>query len=447
MPDPVAFMVMPFDRKKTERTDQGVPSEVDFDALWGQVYHPVLQRMGYQPVRADGDTGAMIILEMIQRLAVADLVVADVTLPNANVYYEVGIRHAAQRKGSILVAADWAKPVFDLQQMRQLRFPLADGEVGRPAAKAARAKLRAGLPALVDGTSPVFDAIPGFPQPDPVRLSAFRDTIDDLAAFDAAVKAARLAPAGERRAKAMEVHARFGSRKVVREAVVLALIRLLRDLVDWPNTLRYIESLPDRIASHPLVVEQRCLALSNTGEPVAAAAQLETLIATEGGTSERYGLLGGRYKALVRSTEHPRDRTRYLNLAIQSYERGMQIDLNDYYPSSNLARLYRQRGAPGDEESAMQALVVTAAACKRAIALGSADEWVRPTLLGSAFDRGDAAEAETLLDQIEREGADGWKLDTTVNDLGPAAARPPDAAVRERLERVVGRLRELRGGT
>jgi len=33
------------------------------------------------------------------------------------------------------------------------------------------------------------------------------------------------------------------------------------------------------------------------------------------------------------------------------------------------------------------------AACRRALARGTADEWVRPTLLGLAFDRGDVAEA------------------------------------------------------
>jgi hypothetical protein len=34
---------------------------------------------------------------MIERLAISDLVLADVSIPNGNAYYEVGIRHAAQR--------------------------------------------------------------------------------------------------------------------------------------------------------------------------------------------------------------------------------------------------------------------------------------------------------------------------------------------------------------
>src|SRR5262249_55354403 len=137
---PIAFVIMPFGVKPTGQTENGVPAKVDFDELWTRVYEPILSR-DYLAVRADRDVGALIINEMIQRLTIADLVVADITLPNANVYYEIGVRHAARRDGCVLVAAEWARPVFDLAQIRQLRFPLADGTVGNEAAAAATAIL------------------------------------------------------------------------------------------------------------------------------------------------------------------------------------------------------------------------------------------------------------------------------------------------------------------
>jgi hypothetical protein len=60
------------------------------------------------------DTGGLIVGQMLERLYFADLVLADMTIPNGNVYYEVGIRHAAQKTGCVLLAADWSKQLFDV---------------------------------------------------------------------------------------------------------------------------------------------------------------------------------------------------------------------------------------------------------------------------------------------------------------------------------------------
>jgi len=172
----IAFLVMPFGRKHTGLRRAGVPSEVDFDALWDKVYEPLLTDLGYRAVRADRDAGALIVSQMVQRLVLADLIVADVTLANANVYYEVGVRHAAGPVGCVLTSAEWAEPVFDLAQMRQVRYPLGDGGIDDATAAAARQALGANLESLSRGRSPVFDAVPGYPgNEDPSRLSAFED--------------------------------------------------------------------------------------------------------------------------------------------------------------------------------------------------------------------------------------------------------------------------------
>jgi tetratricopeptide (TPR) repeat protein len=442
MPAPIAFVVMPFDTKPTGRSEPDVPPEVDFDALWYRVYRPLLADMGYEAVRADRDVGALIISEMIQRLALADLVVADVSLPNANVYYEIGVRHAAKRVGCVLVAADWAKPVFDLAQIRQLRFPLADGKIGEEAATAARAALSDGLGPLIDGSSPVFDAVEGFPDTSPERASAFREQVAQLSAFNADVRAARIAPAGQKRAKALEVFERHGRTRAIQEAVALELLGLLRDLVGWKETLDYIDTLPPKVAQHPLVLEQRALALAKAGDPEESAGRLEELIGSQGGTPERYGLLGGRYKELYRRATAESDRGRYLELAIDAYEHGMLLDLNSYYNASNLARLYRDRAEPGDDERAAETQLVTMRACNRVIELGIADEWARPTLLGCAFDRRDVEGARRLLKDVRREGAGSWKLQTTLADLEDDLADQPDDDVRRQLDEVLDGLRQ-----
>jgi hypothetical protein len=446
MPDPIAFMVMPFGRRPTGRSETGVPPEVDFDRLWFNVYRPTLSELGYRPVRADSDVGSLIITDMIQRLVLGDLVVADLTLPNANVYYEVGVRHAARQTGCVLTAADWAKPVFDLAQLRQVRFPLADGLVDDPSAAKARAPLAEGLRLLADSDSPVFAGVPGYPgESDPQRAAAFADLAEELMSFDTDVREAYRAPQAQQRARASAVLERYGRKSAVREADALLLLRMLRDLVDWNAVLAYIATLPRHIARHPLVMEQQCLAMAKDGAAGGAgraAAQLEILIERYGETSERLGLLGGRYKQLASDASDEAERRRYLGRAIDSYARGMMVDLNDYYPTSNLPRLYRRRGEEGDEALASEAEVVTRAACLRALARGTADEWVRPTLLGLAFDRGDVAEAQRLLREVAAEGPAAWQIAATVSDL-QGSVNAHGEKVQRQLNEVLAALRKL----
>jgi len=448
MADTVAFMVMPFENKPTGKSGERVPDAVDFDKLWYRVHKPVLEELGYQAVRADADVGAFVIAEMIQRLAVADLVLADISLANANVYYEVGVRQAAKESGCVLVAADWADPVFDLKQLRRLQYPLTDGAVGKRAAERAKKVLRAGLVQLVKGRSPVFDAVPGYPTDiDASKLPVFQDLVDTLSSFDAELEAVRETPGKKaREERTRQLQASHGGTPVVREAAVLAMLRLVRDNLDWPDVVAYVDSLPDQLRRSPLVMEQRLLALAKQkekGDPAGAAAALKKLIRDVGPTSERWGLLGGRYKQLRDAATTKAERERYLDLAIEAYEQGMRLDLNDYYPTSNLPRLYRSRGRDGDEQKAVVAAMVTVAACHRSIDLRNDNEWTRQTLLGAAFDTGDVEAARTLLPDIQKDGAVTWQLQATLSDLEVSLDLQQDPEVKRGLGETIEELREL----
>jgi hypothetical protein len=56
-------------------------------------------------------------------------------------------------------------------------------------------------------------------------------------------------------------------------------------------------------------------------------------------------------------------------------------------------------------------------ACERARAKGGKDPWLKPTLLGAAFDAGDVARAKQLEKDVRREGAAAWQLESTLGDL------------------------------
>jgi tetratricopeptide (TPR) repeat protein len=446
MPKPICFMVMPFGVKPVLPPVDNAPAKIDFDALWNRAYRPVIEQLGYEPVRADQDTGASIILEMLERLFFSDLVVADMTIPNGNVYYEIGIRHASRETGCVLVSADWAMPLFDTAQMRRLTFPLPEGAVTEDSAARVRAALVAGANALAAGASPMFQHLPGFPDPrkvDPGRASAIRKQLDLLAAFQARVREARLVgDKARRREIALALLAEHPAGKPISQAVALELVALLRDVVGWSETIVYIDALPPEIRDLGALREQRSLALSKSGDHEQAIAALESLIAQRGDSSERQGLIGGRYKKLAdQARKEGRDMAArdHLDRAIEHYECGMRRDLNDFYPSSNLPALYRERGEEGDDRRATMAAHVARLACER----DSANEWSKPTLLTLAFFDQDLPRAREYAREVRRAGPQAWKLDTTLDTLERLVRQTADEAKRKALEVILAELKAL----
>jgi tetratricopeptide (TPR) repeat protein len=443
---PVCFMIMPYGRKPTQAEAGRGPAEIDFNALWDRGYVPTIKALGYEPVRADQDTGGLIVSQMLERIYFADLVLADMTIPNGNVYYEVGIRHAAQKTGCVLLAADWSKQLFDVVQMRTIRYPLAEGNITEATAAAFQTAIEDHIKSLCVGISPMHQSIPGYPSNvDPRKATTTRDQMAALAAFQTEVRAVRAAPSKERMQRAQELIARKGSPPAT-YPMARALLMLLRDSAstaeNWTVVLDFVRKLQSQFADEPEIQENRAFAAAQAGNDVQAVAELETLIDLIGPTPERLGLLAGRYKRLANAAAASEaERRQALEKAIVYYEQGMELDLNAYYCSSNLPRLYRKRAKPGDDERAQTVLRLAIAACERARRLQVADEWVRPTLLGAAFDLGDPDKAEELADAIIAEGAPKWKVSSVLRDLEDSVVEVRDPAKRARLSTIIDRIK------
>jgi len=436
---PICFMIMPYATKVTgAAAGSGAPDKVNFDRLWDAALRPAIDQAGYEPVRANEDIGALIIEEMIERLAISDLVLADVSIPNGNVYYEVGIRHAAQKSGCIMTAADWAKPLFDVNQMRQIRYPLPAESISDETAAEIIKIVTAAIPVMSAGDSPFYQVFPKYPNYDPARATAFRQSLEDLSRFQADIIAARSATGEQCRIRALELRKRYYSGGPVQKAVAIELLYTLRDCTDWDTTRQFIDTLPDDLRNSALVKEQRALALSKSGDHDTAIGALRELILNSGDSSERRGLLGGRYKKKWAASKNAAD----LDRAILEYETGMKLDLNDYYPASNLGRLYRTRKRKGDEDKARISAAVTLTACERARLRKSEDEWLNPTLLGAAFDAGDADKAQELAEQVRTDGPSAWKLQTTLDDCKTSSGLYEEPR-RGELLKIVAMLEEM----
>jgi hypothetical protein len=444
IPNRICFMVMPFGEKKTALHRKSIPRSIDFDVLWKRMLEPLIRDIGYEPVRADADLGASIIREMIERLALSDLVLADMTLPNANVFYEVGIRHAARETGCVLLAANWTEQPFDTQAMRFEPYALTESKISEAQAGENRRLLSPRIKLLAESKTPCFE-MEGFPNLPVERAQAFREWLARMSAVNAKIAVLRSEPPSEaRRDRAMALVKECSQGGEIPQIVAFELLKLLRDTVGWKETIVFIDTLPPSVSSRPVFAEQRALAQSKNGSHLEAIAGLEALIKLAGSSPERQGLVGGRYKKLWRETRaaNPPRAEEYLDAAIEHYESGRILDLNDYYASSNLPLLLNTRNAPGDRENALRIAAGVVAACERAIDLKIADEWVYPTLLGAAFAAADVAKARELARKVRNAPKD-WKLETALDDLRDIVALLPEGEPKQELAKIETSLRSL----
>ena len=217
----------------------------------------------------------------------------------------------------------------------------------------------------------------------------------------------------------------------------MELLSLLRDAREWQTALTFADELPERTKTLPTARELRALFLSKLNKHQDAIVMLEGLIATEGDSSERRGLLGGRYKALYDASQDPEPRQQFLNQAILQYERGMQLDLNDYYPSSNLPRLYRERGGKGDEKRATSSAGVAILACERSRARNPQDPWAFLTGCGRFGFR------QEIPDEIKRAGTTAFPVSATLPDLRRSLGLLKDAKKSLALAGIVKEVQQM----
>jgi len=110
------FVIMPFGKK-------GTPDFTKNLKIYQQMIKPVLQECGYKAIRADElEHMGNITRDIIELLHSADLVVADLSGKNANVFYELGVRHTLFKCGTIPIIRDGEVPPFDIANYRAIFY-------------------------------------------------------------------------------------------------------------------------------------------------------------------------------------------------------------------------------------------------------------------------------------------------------------------------------------
>jgi hypothetical protein len=142
----------------------------------------------YDVVRADKiATPGMIDAQIINHLLEDDLVIADMTFQNANVFYEIGIRHMVSQKPIIHMLREPGEIPFDVAPFRTIRYSLERPENLQAARTALFAQVQA-----IEGPNFVPDnpvtRARGSVQLDETATPKDRLILDRLAAIEASVQ-------------------------------------------------------------------------------------------------------------------------------------------------------------------------------------------------------------------------------------------------------------------
>jgi tetratricopeptide (TPR) repeat protein len=193
---PHAFVAMPFGIKSGA---DGQP--IDFNRVYREFIAPALDAAGLESFRADQEIRAGDIrTDMFQELLVADLVLADLSIDNPNVWYELGVRHALRARGVVIVSGGQTPTAFDLYTDRKLRYGLKDGGPDPATVDDDKRKLTEMIKATMESwhgrkVSPVYNLMPNLHEPDwkSLRIGDVREFWERHDAWDNRLGLARRA--------------------------------------------------------------------------------------------------------------------------------------------------------------------------------------------------------------------------------------------------------------
>lgn len=113
--DKVCFIITPIGKEGTEVRKNA-------DEVLEYIINPVCESFGYSVVRADKMSNSGLITKaIIEQIISSDLVIADLTGSNPNVFYELAIRHS-YRKPAIQMIKGAMEIPFDIANMRTISY-------------------------------------------------------------------------------------------------------------------------------------------------------------------------------------------------------------------------------------------------------------------------------------------------------------------------------------
>jgi len=409
---PLCFVLMPFGKKPASGSQL-----VDFDAVYNDFIEPAVELAGMEPFRADEEmVGGIIHKPMFERLVLCEYAVADLTTANANVFYELGLRHAVRSWATQLLFAEGLGQLpFDVALLRALPYKLdANGkpENAEDSCKALTDRLLEAKKARTD--SPVFQLLDGFPDIQRLKTDVFRERVEYAKNMKGKLAVARKQDVDAVRM----VEQSLGDISQLETGVVVDLFLSYRATKAWDEMIALVERMPAPLKETVMVREQFGLALNRANRADEAEQVLLELIAQRGPSSETYGILGRVYKDQWESAfkaENSMLARGLLVKAIDAYLKGFEADWRDAYPGINAVTLMELKDPPDPRRNEL--LPVVSYAVGQRIKHGQPDYWDHATLLELAILKKNEEKASAAFADALASIRDPWEPETTARNL------------------------------
>lgn len=425
---PICFVIMPFGIKTYTRTGTKKESvTINFNTVYEEIIKPAIKDANMDPIRADEEQlRGSIHKPMFERIILSDYVVADLTGANANVFYELGIRHAVKPYTTVSIYEKNSELPFDLKPFRTYSYEFSNDKKLTNSDIVRKIITRDLLESTNNKStdSPVYQLVDGIKFQNSVaheKTDIFRDKVRYDNNLRNALALARNHK-GDRSAKLAELN------KVVNESllplhdqeagVLVDAMLSYRDISEFKEMQSFIEQMPEHIQQTVMVQEQYGFVLNRNGEKDKAIRVLKKVISENGPSSETYGILGRVYKDkfdFAQSEGNQIAAEGYLDLAIDAYRKGFQADWRDAYPGVNLLTLLELQGK---SKEVKKLAPVVAYAVERKMETKKTDYWDYATLFEIAvLKNDDKAVFHYLKKAIATEDVRGWMIQSTLKNL------------------------------
>lgn len=435
----LCFVLMPFNKKR----DTSSGEYVDFDLIYSSLIAPAIADAGLRSFRSDEEIqGGIFHKRLFERLTLCEYAIADLSHANANVFYELGVRHARRPWSTILMYQDVRPLPLDVAMDSALRYPIDVLDKPKETARLQEQLTRRLLAARERATdSPFFQLVSGLPLPevDHRRVDAMLESVDqECEANRIIANAKRTGVAALRQARAT-----LGDLIKDDPEVAVDLLLAFRAQESWSDMIDLVVGMTPLLAETLLVREQYALALSRSGA-WGEAEEILTEIIQRRPSSETYGLLGGLYKRQwMEAVEAGRQLKvdALLESAEREYLKGFEADWRDPYPGVNAVTLRAVRGELDDDFKEL--LPVVRYSVRRRLTAAQPEYWDYASSLQLAVIEGDRKRASAALRGVITTVRESFEANTTAEGLESLTQLCRDRGDDRWLDEIVRKVRQI----